>query len=48
LPVVIAILAASLGYISGQRSGKINRFLLHVDTNLKKYGGHKLYFKAYL
>ncbi|TYR72710.1 hypothetical protein FZC79_22045 [Rossellomorea vietnamensis] len=39
LPVVIAILAASLGYISGQRSGKINRFLLQVDTNLKEVCG---------
>jgi hypothetical protein len=39
LPIIIAILAASLGYISGQRSGKITRFLLQVDINLKEICG---------
>ena len=43
LPLVIAILAASLGYITGQRNGKINRFFQQVDVNLKEICG-PMYF----
>lgn len=39
LPLAIAIVAASLGYITGQRSGKINRFHQQVDLNLKEVCG---------
>ncbi|PEQ67260.1 hypothetical protein [Bacillus cereus] len=39
LPLVIAIIAASLGYVTGQRSGKINRFFQQVDINLKEVCG---------
>jgi hypothetical protein len=43
LPLAIAIVAASLGYITGQRSGKINRFFQQVDVNLKEVCG-PMYF----
>jgi hypothetical protein len=43
LPLVIALVAASLGYITGQRSGKINRFFQQVDVNLKEVCG-PMYF----
>ncbi|HDX9578402.1 TPA: hypothetical protein ROX88_001933 [Bacillus pseudomycoides] len=43
LPLVIAVLAASLGYVTGQRSGKINRFFQQVDVNLKEVCG-PMYF----
>lgn len=43
LPVLIAILAAILGYVSGQRGNKINRFYSQVETNLKEVCG-PLYF----
>ncbi len=43
LPVLIAILAAILGYVTGQRGNKINRFYSQVETNLKEVCG-PLYF----
>ncbi|WP_059172012.1 hypothetical protein [Bacillus sp. FJAT-27445] len=39
LPLAVAIIAASLGYITGQRSSKINRFFQQVDINLKEVCG---------
>lgn len=46
IPIAIAILAASLGYISGQRNGKIARFHQQVDLNLKEVCG-PLFFRLH-
>ena len=43
LPLAIAIIAAALGYMTGQRSSKINRFFQQVDINLKELCG-PMYF----
>ncbi|WP_447579971.1 hypothetical protein [Acinetobacter baumannii] len=43
LPLVIAILAASMAYIATQRNNKINRFYQQVDINLKEVLG-PIYF----
>ncbi|MGZ9819397.1 hypothetical protein ACXM0N_26395 [Peribacillus simplex] len=39
LPLIIAFIAASLGYILGQRNSKINRFLQQADINLNEVCG---------
>ncbi|QJX65165.1 hypothetical protein HLK66_26160 (plasmid) [Niallia circulans] len=43
LPVIIALLAGVLGYITGNRSNKINRFFNQVDDNLKEVCGPLYY-----